>query len=183
MAGSKLKKLGDRDVLSVKDMEFAVLVMQGLGHYEAFMEVYGNPDGLQEATIKVNSKNLLNTDKVKAFIGRVEKKATAFAGMSVAFKRNVLADMVMDKEVAPRDRITAIKVDNDMAGHNAVQKVEHEHKGSVMLDLLDKVRKSGNRIGTREMYSPSKVLELERDKVIELNTVKEENEAVSIEKN
>ena len=107
-------------------------ILDGMPDYKAYMMVYNNVKN--EATARANSSKLLTKSNIKAYIAEQRTILEATAVMSREYKRKKLKEVV-DNPESQNALISAIKVDNEMVGHNAPIKTEVTNNNPLQLSI------------------------------------------------
>ena len=110
--------------LTAKQTAFAHHVADGLTASEAYRRAYsGNPN---KTTTRREAHQVRHNPAVSALIDELRKEVAALKLVDRATKRRVLTQIICDRDMDPRIRLEAIKLDNAMTGDNAPVKMEGE---------------------------------------------------------
>ena len=139
---------------------FADSLISGLSVKESFILAYPEKVGLKPASITSAASKLKAKPTIQKYIIEMQESLRKRSMLDFEEKREILASIAMDGESAERDRIAAIKADNEMVGDVAAKKVDVTHDaGDKMLSLIEKVRSQG--MITVKEEAPVGVIELE----------------------
>ena len=106
--------------LNNKQLKFLNLILDGVPNNEAYMQVY-KVKNLN--TAGANASETLRNPKCVEYLAEQRAILEATAVMSREYKRKKLKEVV-DGPESQNALISAIKVDNEMVGHNAPIKTE-----------------------------------------------------------
>ena len=151
MALDRVKRAEKR--ISIPEARFANLVFQGMDQKEAYLQAYEvDADDYSSRMLKYHSDKVLNSRVVKEYMKSLSSEIVKRSAMCFDMKREILAQLAMDEEVAARDRISAIKVDNDMVGDNAAKRTEvTTDVGDNLMSLMEKIRDGRGMINVTEV--------------------------------
>ena len=117
--------------LNNKQLKFLNLILDGVPNNEAYMQVY-KVKNLN--TAGANASETLRNPKCVEYIAEQRAKLEATAVMSREYKRKKLKEVV-DNPESQNALISAIKVDNEMVGHNAPIKTEVTNNNPLQLSI------------------------------------------------
>ncbi len=106
---------------SSKHEKFAQYVADGKKEFESYQLVFPDNKYPKSAASRLLSTN----DTIKNRIQWLKEQYSTQSMLSRADKRNFLAQVIQSGE-SMRDKLQAVKIDNDMSGHNAPKHVKHE---------------------------------------------------------
>lgn len=137
-----------KEKLTDKQKKFLDLVLSGMAQNEAYMSVYSVKN---MATAAANASKCLTKSNCRQYL---EEQRTKLAEKHIITREYKLQKLkeIMDKPDRQTDLISAIKVANEMDGHNAPQKLDVKQE----IDI--------NNLSTEELIKRAKAKkEIERD--------------------
>lgn len=111
--------------MTVKQQTFADLVISGVPKAEAYGRSYPNST-LRGNALRVEAHRTAALPNVKAYVDAALAKRQSRALLTRETKREILADIAIDKKAPKPARIMAIQVDNRMTGDERPVRVEGE---------------------------------------------------------
>ena len=104
--------------LSSKQLAYANHVIEGKTQANAYILAYGKPSDYNLQNARSAGQKLYNSKTIQSYIRTQNKKAEKKAGLSLAERFQILADIAIDENNSPDTRIRCIDVYNKMTGDN-----------------------------------------------------------------
>jgi len=104
--------------LSAKQLAYANHVIEGKTQANAYILAYGKPSDYSLQNARASGQKLFNSKSIQSYIRTQTKKAEKKAGLSLAERFQILADIAIDENNSPDTRIRCIDVYNKMTGDN-----------------------------------------------------------------
>jgi hypothetical protein len=104
--------------LSIKQLAYANHVLEGKTQANAYILAYGKPADYNLQNARAAGQKLYNTKTIQSYLRTQNKKAEKKAGLSLAERFQILADIAIDENNSPDTRIRCIDVYNKMTGDN-----------------------------------------------------------------
>lgn len=128
-----------RAAITPREMLFALAVVQGYGAMPAAKKALGCEDSKTKGgRIYQWSCQVRKKPEVRAYIDYLRREIEQYEYVrSLKEKLIDIQNIIADEKVSHRDRLDAIKVHNQMLGHNAPQKIEGEITFETILNSLN----------------------------------------------
>jgi len=104
--------------LSAKQLAYANYVIEGKTQANAYILAYGKASDYNLQNARASGQKLFNSKTIQSYIRTQTKKAEKKAGLSLAERFQILADIAIDENNSPDTRIRCIDVYNKMTGDN-----------------------------------------------------------------
>ena len=104
--------------LSAKQLTYANHVLEGKTQANAYILAYQKPADYNLQNARAAGQKLYNTKTIQSYLRTQNKKAEKKAGLSLAERFQILADIAIDENNSPDTRIRCIDVYNKMTGDN-----------------------------------------------------------------
>jgi ABC-type Na+ efflux pump permease subunit len=104
--------------LSPKQLAYANHVLSGKTQANAYILAYEKPADYNLQNARSAGQKLFNSKTIQSYIRTQTKKAEKKAGLSLAERFQILADIAIDENNSPDTRIRCIDVYNKMTGDN-----------------------------------------------------------------
>jgi hypothetical protein len=104
--------------LSIKQLAYANHVLEGKTQANAYILAYGKPADYNLQNARAAGQKLYNSKTIQSYLRTQNKKAEKKAGLSLAERFQILADIAIDENNSPDTRIRCIDVYNKMTGDN-----------------------------------------------------------------
>ena len=104
--------------LSAKQLAYANYVLSGKTQANAYILAYEKPSDYNLQNARSAGQKLYNSKTIQSYIRTLTKKAEKKAGLSLAERFQILADIAIDENNSPDTRIRCIDVYNKMTGDN-----------------------------------------------------------------
>jgi len=135
--------------LSSKQLAYANHVLNGKTQANAYILAYGKPLDYNLQNARSAGQKLYNSKTIQSYLRLQTKKAERKAGLSLADRFEILAQIATDENNSPDTRIRCIDVYNKMSGDNGSQKIEingvfsnNPSKQLTVRDKIDYLRKA-----------------------------------------
>ena len=104
--------------LSSKQLAYANHVLSGKTQANAYILAYEKPSNYNLQNARSAGQKLFNSKTIQSYLRLQTKKAEKKAGLSLAERFQILADIAIDENNSPDTRIRCIDVYNKMTGDN-----------------------------------------------------------------
>ena len=104
--------------LSAKQLAYANYVLNGKTQANAYILAYEKPSDYNLQNARSAGQKLFNSKTIQSYLRLQTKKAEKKAGLSLAERFQILADIAIDENNSPDTRIRCIDVYNKMTGDN-----------------------------------------------------------------
>jgi len=109
--------------LSPKQLAFANAILEGKTQANAYIIAYNKPSDYKLVLARSAGQKIFNSPQIQSYLRTQTKKAEKKAGLSLAERFQILANIATDENNSPDTRIRCIDVYNKMDGTNN-QKIE-----------------------------------------------------------
>ena len=109
--------------LSPKQLAFANAILEGKTQANAYILAYNKPSEYKIVLARSAGQKIFNSPQIQSYLRTQTKKAEKKAGLSLAERFQILANIATDENNSPDTRIRCIDVYNKMDGTNN-QKIE-----------------------------------------------------------
>ena len=104
--------------LSAKQLAYANHVLSGKTQANSYILAYGKASDYNLQNARAAGQKLYNSKTIQSYLRLQTKKAEKKAGLSLAERFQILADIAIDENNSPDTRIRCIDVYNKMTGDN-----------------------------------------------------------------
>lgn len=120
--------------MTQRQQVFCENLVEGMSQSAAYRLAY--PSCKSDSAARANASRLLTNDSIQQKIGTLQKLTHTEKALSWQQKREVLARIAMASQSTPMEVLAAIKLDNQMAGHDKPQKLEIDSG----LSIVERIR-------------------------------------------
>jgi len=127
--------------LSPKQLAFANAILEGKTQANAYIIAYNKPSDYKIVLARSAGQKIFNSPQIQSYLRTQTKKAEKKAGLSLAERFQILANIATDENNSPDTRIRCIDVYNKMDGTNN-QKIEVNatfSANSTKMSIKDKI--------------------------------------------
>jgi len=127
--------------LSPKQLAFANHILEGKTQANAYILAYKKPSDYKIVLARSAGQKIFNSPQIQSYLRTQTKKAEKKAGLSLAERFQILANIATDENNSPDTRIRCIDVYNKMDGTNN-QKIEVNatfSANSTKMSIKDKI--------------------------------------------
>ena len=127
--------------LSPKQLAFANHILEGKTQANSYILAYNKPSDYKIVLARSAGQKIFNSPQIQSYLRTQTKKAEKKAGLSLAERFQILANIATDENNSPDTRIRCIDVYNKMDGTNN-QKIEVNatfSANSTKMSIKDKI--------------------------------------------
>jgi phage terminase small subunit len=119
--------------MTQRQKSFCENLVSGMNQSTAYRLAY--PSCISDGAARASASKLLTKPNVRHKVEELQKESSTEKTLSRQKKRELLAEIALNKGLRPMDRLAAIKVDNQMSGDTLLG--ADPLKGSLLEQIID----------------------------------------------